>query len=311
MAVARRRSVVALVLALAAGCAGDVDRLAPDASVEATTTSPSPATTTTAPPLATPTTTPPLATPTTAPAPADLQDIIATTTMTERARRIFLAANPAIEDGATFARSCGVEQRPDPPSQPTTHTRGCYVAGRIHLLAPERAETRDLLYVVAAHELLHAVYGVLGAGERARVDAEVEAARAGNERLEERLRPYASSPTLANEMHSILGSEFDGLPPALEAHYAQYFSNRAAVVAARQRTLGTREDEMRRLKAEIDDLGARISALRETQEQLRAAGDVRTYNANVPVVNGLIDRYNARVDALNAVVAEYNGLLSG
>jgi predicted ribosome quality control (RQC) complex YloA/Tae2 family protein len=164
---------------------------------------------------------------------------------------------------------------------------------------------------VAAHELLHAVYANLGPAERARIDAELQAARAGNQRLEERLKPYGSGPTLLNEVHSILGSEFDGLSPALEAHYAQFFANRAAVVAARQRTLGTREEEIQRLRADVDDLDARIESLRATQEQLRTAGDIRTYNANVSVINGLIDRYNAQVDALNARIEEYNGLLGG
>ena len=51
--------------------------------------------------------------------------------------------------------------------------------------------------------------------------------------------------------------------------------------------------------------------MRATQEELRVAGDVRSYNANVPVINGLIDRYNARVDALNAQIQEYNSLLGG
>ena len=288
-----RRSLVGVVLVLATACTGSAveggDPLASPTTVETTTSTSS--------------------TTTTAPAPADLQDLMAGTTMTERARRIFLAASPAIEDPATFARSCGIETPAETPGEPRTHTQGCYLAGRIHLLAPDRPEAHDLLYVVAAHELLHAAYAALRPAEREAVDAEVVAARAGNDRLEERLRPYGSGPTLVNEMHAILGSEFDGLSPALEAHYAQYFTNRAAVVAARQRTLGAREDEIGRLRAEIDALDARITDLKVAQERLRVAGDVRGYNANVAVINGLIDRYNDRVDTLNALVAEYNGLL--
>ena len=285
-----------LVLALGGACtrpAGDVADPAVDQVPAERTTSSSTTTTTTVP------------------LPADVQDLVATTTMTERARRIFLAASPAIEEPAAFAANCGVDASQE-PAERQTHTQGCYVSRRIHLRAPDRAEGRDLLYVVAAHELLHAVYALLAPSERARVDAEVEAARAaGNDRLEERLEPYGSGPTLANEMHSILGSEFDGLSPALEAHYAQFFTNRAAVVAARQRTLGVKEDGIRALRAELDDLEARIATLRATQEQLRAAGDVRGYNANIDPINALISRYNAQVSALNALIAEYNGLLGG
>jgi len=289
--VPRGWSFVVLVVALVAGCSGPTaaDRAARPAP---TITTEAPTTTTTTTPL-----------------PAGVQDLVATTTMTDRARRTFLATSPAVEDQATFVRNCEVESRPEATSEPRTHTQGCFVGGRIHLLAPDRAEAHDLLYVVAAHELLHAVYAGLGASERTRIDAEVEAARVGNERLRERLRPYGSSPTLDNEVHSILGSEFEGLSAALEAHYAQFFSNRAAVVAFRQRTLGAREDEMRRLKADVDDLEGRIDALKAGQDALEAANDIRAYNANVPVINGLIARYNAQVAVLNARIDEYNGLL--
>jgi hypothetical protein len=251
----------------------------------------------------------PTTTTTTAPVPPDVADLMAGATMTDRARRTFLAAAPAVEDAATFARNCGVDSPATSSTEPRTHTQGCYVDGHIHLLTPDRADAHDLLYVVAAHELLHAVYAGLAPAERAVIDAQVEAARVGNARLEERLKPYGATPALDNEMHSILGSEFDGLSPALEAHYAQFFGNRATLVGDRQRTLGAREDEMRRLKADIDDLDARITTLKDGQEALRTAGNIRAYNANVPVINDLISRYNAEVDTLNGRIDEYNSLL--
>jgi hypothetical protein len=285
-----------LVLALAAACTSS--STFDETGLPATTASTLP-TTTVAP------------TTTTTPLPADVSDLAARTTMTERARRIFLAARPAIEDAPTIAANCSVAAPADVAGQPRSHTAGCYVAGRIHLLAPERAEARELLYVVAAHELLHAVYGSLGPAERVRIDAELEAARPGNVRLEERLKPYGTTPTLINEVHSILGSEFDGLSPALEAHYAQYFADRSAVVGARQRTLGAREAEIARLRAEVDSLDGRIETLRATMVSQRAAGNVRAYNASVEVFNELVDQYNASVEALNAQVAEYNSLLGG
>jgi hypothetical protein len=238
---------------------------------------------------------------TTVPVPPDIEDLVAGTTMTPRGRRIFLAASPTIEDAATFAASCGVLKPADVPGTVRVHTSGCYFAGRIHLLAPDRAEARELLYVTAAHELLHAVYAEMGPAERARIDPELEAARAGNVRLEERLKAYETGPTLVNEIHSLLGAEFDGLSPALEAHYAQFFTSRAAILAARQRTLGVLEDRMDQLRAEIDDLDARLEAMRGS---LRTNTQIRTYN-------DVVDRYNATVAALNAAVDEYNARLGG
>lgn len=293
----RRRSPSALLLVVGVACSSG--GALPDAPAAAPT---SVVTTTTA------TTT---ATTTTAPVPADIQGLIASTTMTERGRRTFLAASPEIEDTATFARNCGADPASDSPDQAGVHTQGCYVNGRIHLLGTDRAEARALLYVVAAHELLHAVYASLAPADRSRIDAELEASRAGNEALAERLRPYGGGPTLDNEIHSILGSEFDGLSPALEAHYAQFFADRSQVVAARRRTLGQREDDIRTRKAEVADLDARISSLKDTQQELRAGGDIKAYNANVAVINGLIARYNAEVADLNARIDDYNAVLGG
>ncbi|MDQ6724657.1 MAG: hypothetical protein M3066_00550, partial [Actinomycetota bacterium] len=288
----RRWSSLAVVAVLAVGCTsakapvGDPPAAPPGASTTATT-------------VATTTTT------TTVPVAADVADLMSATTMTDRARRIFLAADPHIEDAATFATNCGPDATATPGAAPV-HTQGCYERGHIHLLAADRADAREVLYVVAAHELLHAVYASLAPADRARIDAELEAARVGNDRLTERLKAYGDGPTLTNEVHSILGSEFDGLPPALEAHYAQFFVDRAKVVAARRDTLGRREDEIARLKAEVGALDARITALKDGQAALRASGDIRTYNANVALINGLITQYDSKIDDLNARIDDYN-----
>jgi len=290
--------VLAAGLVLAVGCtsakapAGDPLAAPPAASTTAMTTA-STSTTTTTVPVA-----------------PDVADLMSATTMTDRARRIFLAAEPHIEDAATFATNCGPDTAAPPGSAPV-HTQGCYARGHIHLLAADRADSGKLLYVVAAHELLHAVYASLAPADRTRIDAELEAARVGNDRLTERLKAYGDGPTLTNEVHSILGSEFDGLPPALEAHYAQFFVDRAKVVAARRDTLGRREDDIARLKAEVEALDARITAMKDGQPALRASGDIHTYNANVALINGLISQYDSKIDDLNERIDDYNSLLGG
>lgn len=287
---------MALLLSLGLACTGAGGRAAPASPASSrapASTAPLPSTTTTT-------------------LPTQVADLITASTMTDRARRIFLAASPQVQDAATFARSCALDgQTSAAAPQPHTQTHGCYVNGRIYLLAFERPEIHDLMYVVAAHELLHAVYAQLGPGERAALDAQLQAAREGNTRLEERLKAYDPGPTVVNEIHSILGSEFDGLSPALEAHYAMFFTDRRAVLAARQRTLGAREDDMAERKAAVTELDARIEGLKDRQAALLAAGNIRTYNANVPALNALIDDYNAHIAELNQRIDEYNTLLAG
>ena len=86
--------------------------------------------------------------------------------------------------------------------------------------------------------------------------SELNAARAANPALEERLEVYKEAgEDTPDEVHSLLGTEFAGLSPALEAHYAKYF-DRNLVLDAFRRSLGDREDEIRALQARVDELEA-------------------------------------------------------
>ena len=245
---------------------------------------------------------------TTDPAPTGdttLADLMAGAGMTPSARRMFLVATPHIEDAGALARSCAEVLGGDLGS---VHAFGCVTDGRIHLLAFDDPAVHDFAYVVAAHELLHLAYSRLPAAERARLDAQLQAARSANPLLEERLRVYAASAKdTLNEVHSILGTEFGDLTPELEAHYSRYI-DRGLVTAAFERTLGGRQREMRRLKAVITDLEARLDQMTPVLDALRASGPVRAYNAMVGDYNALVDEHNAAVADLKALVDEYNRL---
>lgn len=226
--------------------------------------------------------------------------------MTEAARTLFLAARPQVEDPTTLAQSCAGLNRPDGPAG--THTYGCLVDGRIHVRSFAAPALRDLTYVVAAHELLHVVYGRLPRSERAAIDVELQAARAGNDALERRLRVYAEvAEDTPNEVHAVLGTEFSGLSPALEAHYGRYI-DRAKVVATFRRTLGQRQDEIVRLKAAAEESEARLESFDAELDALRAAGDVRGFNARVTEFNALVREHNATVREVNARIDELEEL---
>jgi len=227
--------------------------------------------------------------------------------MTPDARKVFVAASPSIEDKATLGASCASL---DTSASGSAHTYGCVVQGRVHIRLFSAPELHDMIYVVAAHELLHLVYEELTVGDRVRLDRELDAARAGNAALEDRLKVYAASADdTPNEVHSVLGTEFAGLSPDLEAHYGRYI-DRSLVLAAFARTLGEREAEIRRLQASVDEMKGRLDAMAADMDALRAAGDLRTFNARVPVYNGLVRQYNAAVDELKARVAEHKALVS-
>jgi hypothetical protein len=224
--------------------------------------------------------------------------------MTARGRQLFLAAVPRVEDAATLAATCAPVNAS--ARDGTAHTFGCLVNGRIHVRSFTAPELAELSYAVAAHELLHVVYLQLPSAERVRLDADLAAARAGNTVLEERLKVYAAtSDDTLNEVHSVLGTEFPSVSPALEAHYAR-FIDRARVVAAYQRTLGARDDEIRRLRAAIAVSVERLHALDVELSNLRAANDIRGYNAKVASYNAVVAEHNANIDALRDLVEEQN-----
>jgi hypothetical protein len=235
-----------------------------------------------------------------------IQDLMAGAGMTEAGRALFLAARPQLEDPSTLAESCASLSVPDDPGG--THTYGCVVDGRIHVRTFASPALRDLSYVVAAHELLHVVYARLRGAERAAIDAELRAARSGNQALERRLRVYAEvAEDTPNEVHAVLGTEFAGLSPALEAHYGTYI-DRARVVATFRRTLGQRQDEILGLKTAAEESEARLTELDAELEAFRAAGDVRSFNASVGTFNALVREHNETVRQLNARINELEAL---
>lgn len=226
--------------------------------------------------------------------------------MTPLGRDLFLDAAPQLEDAATLSTTCAVVETPDRPG--TAHTFGCFVNGIIHVRTFSKPELATLTHAVAAHELLHVVYTRLRSSERARLDADLAAARAAIPEIEERLEVYAvlSEDTL-NEVHSVLGTEFGDLSPALEDHYARYI-DRAKVVAAYRKALGDREDEIRALKAKIQQTEARLAVLNTELSALREAEDIRGYNAKVATYNAVVAEHNGAVDRVKAQIEEYNRL---
>lgn len=243
---------------------------------------------------------------TTEPLDPELEDIVTGAGMTELGRRLFLAADPSVEDVDTLVESC---QRIDTTAGPEgVHTFGCLIDGRIHLRPFPDPEVSDLIYVVAVHELLHVVYGRLSRAERLAIDPLLLAARFANPVLEERLEVYAAvDEDTPNEVHSLLGTEFADLHPELEAHYARYF-DRALVLDAFQRTLGDREAEIRALKASIVDMESRLDAIQAELDVQQAAGDIDGYNANVDRFNALVRQHNDAVRRVNELVDEDNRL---
>ncbi len=215
-------------------------------------------------------------------------------TLTDSARRLFYRGNPQIDpDRSSLSGDCHIQSS-------KSVELGCYLStDRIFLLDIADPNLVNQMTVTAAHETLHAAYNRLGGAERKRVNALLEqtVATISDQDLTDRLTEYARTEPGArdDELHSILGTEFGKLPPALEQYYAQYFTSRATVVALSDQFKQTFDG----LHTQIVQLDSSINSLRAQMNAELRAGQISAYNSHVPIINREIDSYNQKVDQYN------------
>lgn len=203
--------------------------------------------------------------------------------MTDEGRFLFYASRPAVQSGDEFDEQCSTESE-------GVGILGCYQHSdrRIYLFDVTDDRLDGIEEVVAAHEMLHAAWDRMSADERAELEPLLEAAAAENDddpEFAERLAFYAEAEPgeRANELHSIVGTEFGGLDSALEQHYAEYFTDRSSLVALHQKSnaVFTQQQDA------IDEIVAQLTALESG-------------------VNADYDRYNAGYDELNSDILDFN-----
>ena len=208
------------------------------------------------------------------------------TTMNDKGRFIFYASQPGIEDSQLFNQDCTRKEQ-------STAILGCYNGRYIYVYNITNAQLDGIKEVTAAHEMLHAAYQRMSDGEKKQVDALLEAEYAklkNNSDLADRVSFYARTEPgeRDNELHSVIGTEVGAISPALEAHYAKYFTNRQAIVA-----LHTQYDSVfTGLQTQSDALSAQLTALGATIQK-----DSASYNAGVAQLNQDIADFNRRAAA--------------
>lgn len=197
-----------------------------------------------------------------------IQDYAAATTMTTATEALFFSTDPIIIDAKTLKEKCG-----NANASEDSNILGCFTTNpdRIYLYNIEDPRMEKAENVIAAHELLHAVwYLELSNSERNSLTRELEAFFNNlpqNHFLRDRLKVYSDSPeTIPTELHSILGTESPTLTPSLEAHYAKYFVKRSKIVEDSESTFGY----VRELSQQSQEGSQRIDIMREEVESERA-----------------------------------------
>lgn len=209
-------------------------------------------------------------------------------TMTDEGRFLFYASHPSVSTGTTFDKACAAHQE-------GVGILGCYIPAdrTIHLFDVTDKRLDGLEEVVAAHEMLHAVWDRMSQADREAIEPLLEAEvakRADDTTLSETLAFYATAEPgeRANELHSILGTEYSDLSPELEAHYAQYFSDRGAITAMHDTSNAVFVDQAK----QITDLVAQLDALEASINT-----DYASYNAGYDQLGVDIAAFNSRAEA--------------
>ena len=218
---------------------------------------------------------------------ASVSTLIESSQLTDEGRFIFLASKPVIEPSLIFASSCASNQE-------GSGILGCYLPRdrSIHLFAVTEPRLAGLTDVVAAHEMLHAVWDRLTTAEQQQLVPllEQEASKLGGDRaFQARLDYYAKNEPgqRDNELHSIIGTEIAAISPELEAHYAKWLGNRRALVQLQGKT-----------NAVFTDLEKRSATLSAAMDALQATinDEYASYTSGYAQLNADIRRFNARTD---------------
>ncbi len=244
--------------------------------------------------------------------------------LTPHADFIFKASRPEVQDSTQFNKSCANVHHEQ------SIVLGCYTAQRFYIFDVDDERLAGVKEVTAAHELLHAVYERLSTREKERLDAllTTTAAQITSQRFIDTLGQYEKTQPsqITNELHSILGTEIQDLPPELEAHYARYFTNRKQIVAYAvqyESTFTALESDIEKYDTQLADLAERKGTLEASLEQaqrsiaseqsrlnqLRESDNITEYNAAVPDFNTRVRNYNADIVSLKAVIEEYNTIV--
>ena len=209
-------------------------------------------------------------------------------TMTPQGAFLFYATAPRVEADEKFDTICSNDEE-------GIGTLGCYLPASSSIYLYDITDDRldGMEEVIAAHEMLHAAWARMSPDDLAVVSPLLEAqaqSMAADPEFAARMEFYARSEPgeRLNELHSILGTEVAELDPVLEAHYAELFRDRQALVAlhtASNQVFVDLENQATALVAELDALSASIET------------DYAAYSSGYDLLDSDISSFNSRADS--------------
>lgn len=208
--------------------------------------------------------------------------------MNSTGRFYFYASTPQLDGTSKFNDSCKRQEE-------NSAILGCYTNSKIFVYDIKDQRLNGVREVTAAHEMLHAVYARLPAGEKNKVNGLLDAEyrkllTSKDSSLKERMEYYARTEPgeRNNELHSIIGTEVSNISHDLETYYEQYFNDRQAIVRLHD-SYSSKFDELQdtsaALKAQLEALSSEINTM------------TSSYNSDIEALNGDIEAFNEQASA--------------
>lgn len=202
----------------------------------------------------------------------------------------FYASRPEVVPALEFDNYCSRDE-------PGIGVLGCYrlQEQRIYLYDVTDERLSAMEPVIAAHEMLHAVWGRFDPATRDDLAVLLEEGFAqlpDEHPLRERIVSYEEYDPNSRipELYALLGTEAEVLPAALEAHYANYFTDRQRVVALAAEVYGIFDSFGAELDSLVADLDARLVVINSKKAQYEL--DAEILGADIAIYNDRVSRYN-------------------
>jgi hypothetical protein len=241
--------------------------------------------------------------------PVAVSNIANDTTMSSYGRKLFYVNKPQLQNKAAFYKSCEEGE--------TTVVLGCYKPKQgIFILDVDDERLDGIEQVTAAHEMLHVAYDRLDSTEKQEIGSKLTSfyATLNDEQLQSKIKIYEKSGAdIANELHSILGTEQQTLNPELELYYKQFFNDRKSVVAFSQKyqaVFNERKNKLKQLDAQLAEIEEKVKANNVELDRQQATINAEARRLDLLLQQNKIDEYNSGVIAYNKTIAPFKALVA-
>ena len=209
--------------------------------------------------------------------------------LTRDGERIFNASHPVLDSRDDFNRDCE-------SFDAEVSVLGCYSNKLIYVYNVDDARLAGIRESTTAHEFLHAAWARLSGIEKNELIPMLKHVYAENkDSLKDTIESYDESEQL-DELYVRIGTQISSLPDALESHYAQYFRDRAAVVAFYTSYI----TPFNELNAEIESQKSRLSSLQSEIDSLTSE-----YTSRSADFSAKVNEFNSCANTSGCFASDY------